>query len=1198
MSLNNLQLEAEGQGERVREEVLAQTSTELHDLDKQVQDVATSKGQEVADSINVTPQLEADVAEFIRAAVNNELDEYTGEFNAEAFDKDGEAGLDQFEFKQFSQSLDTAIDQIILLDGLGAFADVHEDSATDSWYEVDKHAANGLNALTDGALDLMIGDDKDGSLAEKLLNGLDLSDAEIQEMKDKPFSLTSGESWKELGILLALELGEGVEDIIRFLINIPSAAILIPRYTALRVQLNSSDPQEAAEAEVILDELVEQNPALGLLNLLGEDGIQAVKSIAAMMTSGKQGDIALTAVSIAGLFAGGAGAVRLGARMSKMSKLESAAARVQRGAERVDDIVGGAGMGHMTGQFRNPETIKPSGADNAEHKTLTFEKDGIPIEAEARVIDLHSEEFDAHFERAPMFIKNAEVRARQIQPGDSELVETALDATFSTASEGDWIVTNPGGESYTVKNETFQNAYRAKEGEEGAFIALGVPVRVVQVSENVVFTAPWGSDQGVMAGGYVVERTDNGERYGIEEQAFLDTYEPTAPVQRFDPAEMRKNSQLEPSARQAEASKVLGRELTPEQNRAILEAHELGADGVGEYSMRELVAKRKILTEAGFTKAEANLLMDKGITGRWDRLRGKTPPSPEFQLGSEVIIPRSDGSTSVAQIAEFMPDGRVRVAWNDPQRGAMHKVVSPEQLRAVPEKPSFNVGNEIVIPRSDGSTSLATIAEVRPDGQLLVKWEDPVRGRLQKVISPESLQGLNKLEYNQPLKSLDTRLLSIGDSIAVKTASGSEYSFTVIGKSGEQTLVRWDGKVGRDGEPVEGFIGGNTRNNQLNLGEPLLIGRGNTNRLTEIQVRANQNSVDSPTPDQRIQTPRHNTGLRSVDVNDVLNSGVRLDADTVAALRIPEFQPVREVEVNGRKFYLSQRIEGGSRATVIAYTEVDGVLKTRMFYKSQSDGGWRLNSPSNNQQLSKGLIVSKEYGQNQYRHYTRETKPHEDLSSAFDEIPSSNDPNLYGKQRDVRDVYKNENNLDDYAAETQNGVALKPLVQVGRNGEGVDGGVIVGNLTVEMMRGIRYPDGFIPNFSSPPVRSYDMSHTLLSRMNAQGQPIKDIKVDVFEGRLPNGERLEWHFASDAQGRIWIEKIDTPDTSEMNSFGVQSRVNDFGVLDMKPLDYSKQVDGIPGAYRNDLGNHPDYQDITPFIAQLEPVRLYRDYLSRH
>ena len=835
MSLDNLQLEQYGKGEKVRENVLNETFAELQDLSKQVQDVANEKGQKFAESIQITTQLEADVGEFIRAAANNELDQYTGEFNAKNFDIDGEAGLDQFEFERFAQSLDSAIDQIILLDGIDAFSDVHADSASASWYEVDKHTAKALNKLTDGVLDSMIGDDKDGSLAEKLLNGLDISDSEIHQMREKDFSIKSRESWKELGILLALEMGEGVEDMIRFLINIPSAVVLIPRYLNLRVQLNSNNPKEAAEAEIMLDELVEQNLALGLLNLLGEDGIQAIKSIATMMTSGKQGDIALSLVSIAGLFAGGAGAVRLGAKMGKMSKLENAAARAQRGAERVDDVVGQAGIGHLTGGF-NPAETPPSLANS----------------------------------------------------------------------------------------------------------------------------------------------------------------DPLAAEPRFDQATLQKNANLSPADRQAEASRILGRPLTPEQKRAILEAHEIGSSEVGKYSSKELVAKRRILTTAGFTKSEANQLMDKGIAGAFERMRkpklkyhqpfkrldtrevaagdtivvktengseysftvigemeegvpvrwnhrplrdgrpfeglitgssgnsqiklgeplfigpgkaghlfagsgntsriteiqvqpgGKRANAPEtkpqsspkrspesvpnpnvsnFSIGQNVVIPRSDNSQSVAQITEFMPDGYVKVEWTEGNE-RLQKIVAPNELKTVPQKIE-DVNNfeslEFYLKslpeggiRGYSADELINLVRQVRKGELTSDYitrTGGLRGKVNELLSTKtpsrSINKNPKLEYHKPFDSVDARDVLVDDVISVKTRNGSEYNFTVIGRVGDEIYVRWEGQFGQDGKPVEGVVGGLSGNNQIELGKPLFIGSANTSDLTGIQIkpaakRANISEAEAP----------------------------------------------------------------------------------------------------------------------------------------------------------------------------------------------------------------------------------------------------------------------------------------------------------------------------------------------------------------
>jgi len=168
------------------------------------------------------------------------------------------------------------------------------------------------------------------------------------------------------------------------------------------------------------------------------------------------------------------------------------------------------------------ETKVADGMARDGYPVMNFEVDGRKLKVECRLVDLQTPEYGAKFENAPLYRKNAEVQARQATA--REEVRTALDATTSTAEPGDWIVTNPTGETYRVANGTFSNAYRPIEGKVGFFEAVGVPVKVVKVEEDIAFNAPWGSLQGVRAGGYVVERTDNGERYGIDKAAFETTY--------------------------------------------------------------------------------------------------------------------------------------------------------------------------------------------------------------------------------------------------------------------------------------------------------------------------------------------------------------------------------------------------------------------------------------------------------------------------------------------------------------------------------------------------------------------------------------------------------------------------------------------------------------------------------------------------
>ena len=82
------------------------------------------------------------------------------------------------------------------------------------------------------------------------------------------------------------------------LTGIPSAALMIPRYTALRADRNTSLTQEAK-----LQALVAEFPALGLLEL-ATDWTKIAELFAKITTVKTNGDMAFIAISILGLIGG------------------------------------------------------------------------------------------------------------------------------------------------------------------------------------------------------------------------------------------------------------------------------------------------------------------------------------------------------------------------------------------------------------------------------------------------------------------------------------------------------------------------------------------------------------------------------------------------------------------------------------------------------------------------------------------------------------------------------------------------------------------------------------------------------------------------------------------------------------------------------------------------------------------------------
>jgi len=86
-------------------------------------------------------------------------------------------------------------------------------------------------------------------------------------------------------------------------------------------------------------------------------------------------------------------------------------------------------------------------------------------------------------------------------------------------------------------------------------------------------------------------------------------------------------------------------------------------------------------------------------------------------VGSEVLVPRTGGAVSGGRVVALEGDRAVvEVLTADGQVGT--KVVARDVLT-----PRRNIGDQVLVPRSDGSQSIATVVERRPDGSVRVQWD-------------------------------------------------------------------------------------------------------------------------------------------------------------------------------------------------------------------------------------------------------------------------------------------------------------------------------------------------------------------------------------------------------------------------------------------------------------------------------------------
>ena len=124
--------------------------------------------------------------------------------------------------------------------------------------------------------------------------------------------------------------------------------------------------------------------------------------------------------------------------------------------------------------------------------------------------------------------KASAIRARPVAEGTR--IETVMKdghkETGQTVKDaGSFLITNPGGEEYAISGDKFRSRYEAVPGEPESFRPLFAPVEFVPVKENVSFTASWGEEMFIKAGGVVVKETGaEGKFYGIQKDEFASTY--------------------------------------------------------------------------------------------------------------------------------------------------------------------------------------------------------------------------------------------------------------------------------------------------------------------------------------------------------------------------------------------------------------------------------------------------------------------------------------------------------------------------------------------------------------------------------------------------------------------------------------------------------------------------------------------------
>lgn len=324
-------------------------------------------------------------------------------------------------------------------------------------------------------------------------------------------------------------------------------------------------------------------------------------------------------------------------------------------------------------------------------------------------------------------------------------------------------------------------------------------------------------------------------------------------------------------------------------------------------------------------------------------------------------------------------------------------------------------------------------------------------------------------------------------------------------------------------------------------------------------------------------------------------------------LASPEFRPIHRIRAGNQDFYLSKIIEAvriregvaEKRRYVLALVpvEVEGrtVLKRRFFYTSGSDAGAWRSSPYmvGDHHIAKGVG----------RHYTQETQPTWEISEALMRLEQQGPaPHEIPLPAFIRYISSSSEALGPQAQRTMlvgfqeevdfpraQGITHLQRMQPGKIfalPEGWGWGSIANiQETLRQMINMRWPAGFIPDFTQAPSRVMHQPNSLLGPLTFREYRGAHVVEESTGRRRP----VVWVLGEDGQGRAWVRHLHYGD-SAVNSYGVYADVLDSGILTSKPLEYSSQTGLLPELYRRPF-NH-EYSDISPALTLLEPIRRYR------
>jgi len=378
-----------------------------------------------------------------------------------------------------------------------------------------------------------------------------------------------------------------------------------------------------------------------------------------------------------------------------------------------------------------------------------------------------------------------------------------------------------------------------------------------------------------------------------------------------------------------------------------------------------------------------------------------------------------------------------------------------------------------------------------------------------------------------------------------------------------------------------------------------LIAVNNPELLANVPEISTQPEIDYVANDTQGEIESTNRSFNSAyDLLNYYDQFVEQPRASRELVRQGAFRMGEIIELGNSTFYISEVHVRNERQEAIALVDTGrGVLQPRLMYKSDSQASWRCTDAL---KLDEGDVI---FGKGSGISYTQETRVIAEISSALDTLSQ-------GYVRDISDSSLNnliENtflldnlireNLYTYGEEIRVGSVRREIgyemidyvmnhynIPISARGDYINMKTRVLDSSVYNIDFSQLLDvngnSFIPDFTSNHIGTRTRVHEL----TGSSYTLETYQVNY------NGRDINWEMAYDVYGRVWIEGIYFADT-EVSSYGTYSEIINSGILTLKPFEYATQTGGlIPGRQMYPFSER--YNDITPLISNLQPIRQFR------